>query len=59
MLKYIGNGFIPGIPAKDLNDAQVEKYGGVEYLVGTGLFEKVVKKKKVKKIETVEIEEGE
>ena len=44
MLKYIGQGFIPGIPARDLNDAEVKKYGGVKFLVGTGLFVKPEKK---------------
>jgi len=54
MLKYIGKGFIAGIPARDLNEAEVKKYGGVKVLLSTGLFEKP-KKKKVVKI----IEEGE
>jgi hypothetical protein len=56
MLKYIGNGFIPGIPARDLSDAEVKKCGGVKFLLSTGLFEKP-KKKKVVKIKI--IEEGE
>lgn len=55
MLKYIGKGFIPGIPARDLNDDEVKKYGGVKFLVGTGLFEKPKKKK----LEVEIIEEGE
>ena len=63
MLKYIGKGFIAGIPARDLNEAEVKKYGGVKVLLSTGLFEKPLsrseqtggKKKKVVKI----IEEGE
>ncbi|MHC4334127.1 MAG: hypothetical protein ACYSUV_10310 [Planctomycetota bacterium] len=54
MLKYIGKGFIPGIPARDLADEEVKKYGGAKLLLSTGLFEKP-KKKKVVKI----IEEGE
>ena len=47
-LKYIGMGsWMYGIPAKDLTAEEVEKHGGVEYLVGTGLYE-VVKRKKGK-----------
>ena len=38
MLKYIGKGFFPGIPAKDLTDEEVTQFGGEEYLVGTGLY---------------------
>ena len=56
MLKFIGKGFIPGIPARDLTDDEVKKYGGVKFLVGTGLFEKPKKKKE---IEVEIIEEGE
>ena len=58
MLKYIGNGFVPGIPARNLSEAEVKKYGGVDFLVSTGLFEEPIKVKKVKpKIEPDE--EGE
>ena len=56
MLKFIGKGFIPGIPARDLSAAEVKKHGGVKFLLSTGLFEKP-KKKKVSKIKI--IEEGE
>jgi hypothetical protein len=56
MLKYIGNGFIPGIPARDLSDDEVKKHGGVKLLLSTGLYAKPKKEKK--KIEIV-IEEGE
>jgi hypothetical protein len=51
MLKYIGDGFIPGIPARDLTDEEVKKYGGGKFLLSTGLFEKPKKKVKVKIIE--------
>jgi hypothetical protein len=37
-LKYNRVGFIPGIPAKDLSDEEVEKYGGAHFLIGTGLY---------------------
>ena len=55
MLKYIGNGFIPGIPARDLNDDEVKKYGGVKFLLSTGLYAKPKKKKEIE----IVIEEGE
>ena len=48
MLKYIGNGFIPGIPARDLNDAEVKKYGGVKFLLSLGLYAQPIKMKKKK-----------
>ncbi|MGW8250655.1 MAG: hypothetical protein ACWGO1_08430 [Anaerolineales bacterium] len=53
MLKYIGHGFIPGIPARDLSDDEVRKYGGEKALLSTGLFEKP------RKIKVEIIEEGE
>ncbi len=40
MLRYIGKGFMVGIPARDLREEEVEVYGGVKFLVGTGLWEK-------------------
>lgn len=43
MLKYIGNRFIPGIPARDLTDDEVEKHGGEKKLVATGLYKKARK----------------
>lgn len=55
MLIYNGKGFIPGIPARDLDDAEVEKYGGEKLLLETGLYAKPVKAKK----ENKENKEGE
>lgn len=40
MLVYIGNGFLPGVPARDLTAEEVEKYGGESYLLDTGLYTK-------------------
>ena len=54
MLKYIGNGFLPGIPARDLKDDEVKKYGGVKFLLSTGLYAKPKKKKEIK----IVVEEG-
>ena len=48
MLRYVGKGkAIIGIPARDLSDEEVEKYGGEEELIATGLYEKVEKAMKV------------
>ena len=64
MLKYIGKGFIPGIPARDLSGDEIKKYGGIKFLLATGLFERPRQERdrpKVKKLEVKEeiIEEGE
>lgn len=53
MLKYIGKGFVPGIPARDLKDDEVKKYGGAKFLLSTGLYEKIEKKR------TIKVKEGE
>ena len=46
MMKYIGQGaFMVGIPARDLTDEEVEKYGGEKALLETGLYEKAGKEK--------------
>ena len=56
MLKYNGKGFYPGIPARDLTDEEVKKYGGVKFLTELGIYEKP-RQKKLEKEEI--IEEGE
>jgi len=40
MLKYVGNGWLPGVPARDLSDAEVKLYGE-KRLIASGLYEKV------------------
>ena len=40
-LKYIGNSFLPGVPARDLSDEEAAQYGGEKELVASGLYEKV------------------
>lgn len=40
-LKYVGDGFMPGVPARDLNDEEVAQHGGEKALVASGLYEKV------------------
>ncbi len=42
-LKYTGGGFggfMVGVPARDLTDAEVEMYGGAQKLLATGLYER-------------------
>lgn len=38
-LVYVGDGFLPGVPARDLSADEVELYGGVEALLATGLYQ--------------------
>ncbi len=37
MLKYIGQSSLPGIPARDLTDAEAEQHGKAR-LLATGLY---------------------
>lgn len=37
-LKYVGGGFIPGVPARDLTAEEAESYGGVQSLIASGLY---------------------
>ena len=41
-LRYVGNGSIRGVPARNLSIKEVEKYGGEEYLLSlpVKLYEK-------------------
>ena len=47
-LKYIGNGVIAGIPARDLTKEEAALYGA-DYLIGTGLYKAKQPKKKPQK----------
>lgn len=48
MLKYVGKGsFLPGIPARDLNDEEVSKYGGKRELIATGLYAEVERQRSI------------
>jgi len=38
MLRYLGGGFLPGVPARDLTDDEVAQHGGAERLRATGLY---------------------
>lgn len=55
-LKYIGRKFLHGIPARNLRADEIVIYGGISYLVGTGLYE-LVEEPEPEEIEPVEIEE--
>ena len=37
MLTYVGGGFLRGVPARDLKDEEVRKFG-YSYLVRSGLY---------------------
>ncbi len=37
-LKYIGNEFLPGVPARDLTEDEVEECGGEQVLLASGLY---------------------
>lgn len=45
MLKYLGGGFIAGVPAKNLTNEQAKQYG-VKRLLASGIYELVKDKKK-------------
>ena len=55
MLKYNGNGFLPGIPARDLTDDEVKELGGEKKLLATGLYSK---EKSEQEIEKKEVKHG-
>lgn len=37
-LIYVGNAFMPGVPARDLAEHEVEEHGGAKKLLATGLY---------------------
>ena len=48
MLKYIqARGAIIGIPARNLSNEEVKKYGGKEFLLETGLYKEPANSKKL------------
>lgn len=51
MLKYTGGGFLRGVPARDLKDFEVRKFG-YSYLVRSGLY--VPEKLEPKEIPAIE-----
>lgn len=55
-LRYIGHGWLPGVPARDLSPEEAEIHG-METLLGSGLYE-AIKQEKLK-IQDEKIEEEE
>ena len=51
-MRWLGNGFLVGIPARDLTAEEVKRYGR-EFLLSLGLYEEIdpPKPKKAKEIE--------
>jgi hypothetical protein len=53
MMKYNGKGFFggdishPRVPARDLSDKEVEKFGR-DFLLSLGIYDEIPKKKEVK-----------
>jgi hypothetical protein len=47
MYRYVGNGWIHGVPARDLSDEEAKKYG-IRQLLESGLYIKVIEKSEVK-----------
>ena len=43
MWKYLGSGFVMGIPARDLTDEEVEKFG-LKRIRATGLYQRIKEK---------------
>jgi hypothetical protein len=58
-MKYKGNGFLQGVPARDLTEQEARTYG-VDRLLKSGLYELVEKeyKKKSKRYETADADGG-
>ena len=62
MLKYTGggyNGTRPEIPVRDLTNEEAEEFGGAEFLISTGLYEKVEDRKTGRARKSAEVKHGE
>jgi hypothetical protein len=40
-LRYLGGGWLMGVPARDLTAEEADKHGGAGYLIESGLYEPV------------------
>jgi hypothetical protein len=49
-LKYNGEGFLYGVPARDLTDEEVQKYGGEKLLLAAGIYTKETSKPEPKPV---------
>ena len=43
IIRYVGPYKLKNVPARDLSVEEAEKYGGVDYLVSSGLYKEVEK----------------
>ena len=62
MLKYTGggyNGTRPEIPVRDLTNEEAEEFGGAEFLISTGLYEKAEDRKTGRARKSAEVKHGE
>jgi len=62
MLKYTGggyNGTRPEIPVRDLTNEEAEEFGGAEFLISTGLYEKVEDRKTGRARKSAEVKHDE
>lgn len=58
MLRYIGNGaWLPGVPRRDLTEAEAAALGGAGTLCATGLYEEIVEPEREETAPTAENEE--
>ena len=57
MLKYIGDGWLDGIPARDLTDEEVIQYGK-KRLIDSGLYIEIKPKKEIIKDIKSEVKDG-
>lgn len=49
-MRWNGKGFLPGIPARDLTNEEVERFGGEEALEETGLYERTEPKRRPQRL---------
>lgn len=56
MYKYLGGGFLPGVPARDLTDEEARQYG-IKKISKSNLYKHV--KDKIKKVSEQDTKDGE
>jgi len=44
MLIYVGDGFLNGLPTRDIEDDEIDALGGEKVLLATGLYQRPAKK---------------
>jgi len=57
-MKYLHNGFLAGVPARDLTEDEVKKYGK-KRLLDSGLYKETYKPRIKKEIEKPDTEQAE